>query len=324
MKSPFFRRMREHALAQGAQATRGRLSNPVSDPDPGEILTALYRHDRSVEPGRGGEEYVHVSSFVHNPKCARLLCLSRLMRMSGDTFSERLMGSKRLLWEYGRAAERHARHALLQDPKIKAAAYGLWKCKCGKAEVRGRLPATPVRCEDCRTLADHYHEATFLDPGTSTSANPDFIHWQKDAYTVTEFKSIKGGKTEGGTPGFDSMTAPQPTHIEQGCHYVHKLRTAGLPVHRKPVVVYVNKSFSFKEWYKALTPTSLQLEQAEEEVNRALSTTSAYRDYLDRLAAVDEAEWGTVTPPPRLNSCAADMESMRDKCPCWVECTAHQ
>lgn len=315
-----FSRLRRHAVASGAQETRGVLSRPTGGPDTHAIQKALYAYDRKTQPARGGEEHIHASSFVHNPKCARALCLARMLRREGMPFEKRPRGSDLLLWRFGRAAESHVREALLSDPDIKSRVYALWSCRCQKVRVKGRLPASPAVCDSCGTPADRFHEPPMYDPETHIIGNPDFPIWENDGYTIYEVKSIKGGDEPN---AFGSLTVPLPTHVEQPCHYIRLFEVAGLPVHRKPAVIYVNKQYSFREWYKVLEPTDLQVQQAEADVRAAVESTAPYIDYVRRLDETDPSGWNDLTLPERIEPCRANIESHRDKCPCWIECTAH-
>lgn len=317
------RKMRLMAIELGARVTRGSLTErPSGRPDPARAVKALYRHDRSEEARRGGTERTHASSFVHAPKCARMLCLTRLLKVSGVPFSERLLGSDRLLWKFGRAAEEHVREILTTTPGIREDCYGKWTCAkdCEKTYSIGHIPPTPETCDRCGKKADRYAEATFYDPEYDIIANPDLIIRENGVYVVWEIKSIKGGK-EG--HAFDSLTAPQPKHVEQGCHYVRLARKHGLTVHRAPVVLYVNKQYAFKEWYKPFVPSDQQLEQAEAEVEEAYRIAKPFKAYNAQLMAADPDDRDSIPVPARLAECEQDMETNRKTCASWVECTAH-
>lgn len=307
-----FQRMRHHATGMRDRGSPHSTVTPEAA-DTESVMRVLYREDRKPEGGRAGSDIIHASSFCHTPKCARFIVLSKAMREAGVTFTEPIFGSMKLVWSYGRAAEKHVRDTLLRDEGMRARAYGMWRCMCRQTFTRGHLPAAPARCPHCGTKADRYGEVTLDDPKHNISGNPDLIlrELNSSAYAVWEIKSMKPD-TKGEHQGFKDLKAPLPLHVEQGAHYVRLARLEGLPVIRKPVVLYVAKQFCRDNWYKPLIPSDPLMAQAEADVTTALDAAKG---------AVEGLRLGVI--PDRLPKCAADRTCMSKKCQTWAECMAH-
>lgn len=300
------------------QNTRPRNSNPQTsddaNSDPERLTKVLYREDRKSEKGRGGTKIIHASSTIHMPACSRAHYLMHEMRQAGATFSEIPFGSMRLVWAYGRAAEKHVRDTLLSDERMRSDAYGLWKCACGKSRYQGRFLPSSDKCTRCGTRSDRYHEALLLDPEYGLSGSPDFIFWDVSAYRVVEIKSIKGRRDEGGTstaPTFRELDVPQPNHVNQGCHYVKLGQRNGLAVHRRPLVLYVSKGFETRQWYKQFIPGDAAMQRAETSVSEQRSATKGYRGAL-----------ASGYCPRMCEECVSNPSSRQKSCPAWAECMA--
>lgn len=273
-----------------------------------DLLKLLYRGDRKDEEGRFGSTLVHASSFVHMPHCARMLFLGNYLKEQGVEYRNPVFGSVKLVWAYGRAAERHVRETLLADEDMRRAAWGSWRCTCGHTTFRGHLPATPPRCSRCRHRVTNYHEGTLIDRVHGIAGNPDFVYLDGARYRVVEIKSIKGSSTAQ-NPGFSETNTPQPPHVEQGVHYVRLFENEGMAVHPEPHILYVLKDFDPRQWYKLLVPSEAMLTRAREDVDRARAVS---RQYTEALAS------GTC--PPMLERCRADHTSLQKQCEVWAEC----
>lgn len=298
--------LRAHADSSRQQAAPASVPTETVHGD--TLLKILYREDRKPEEGRFGSTLIHASSFVHMPACARMLFLGQYMKAQGVTYSNPVFGSMKLVWAYGRAAEKHVRDTLLSDPDMRRAAWGRWRCPCRHTETRGHLHASPERCPRCRQRANIYAEGTSVDRAHGIAGNPDFVYLLRNRYKVVEIKSIKEGSTTA-HGGFNELESPQPMHVEQGVHYVRLLENEGLPVHPEPDVLYVNKGYSTKTWYKQFTPSDAMMERAREDVDNARRVS---RQYTEALAS------GQC--PPMLARCAADNTSLQKDCQVWAEC----
>lgn len=311
-------KLREHSERASGRRNQGVLAPPRTSPDPAALLRILYREDKKPEERRHGSHVVHASSLCHGPKCVRALCLGRMMRAHGVKFEEPVMGAMRLVWKFGRVAEEHARSLFLQDEGVRYTALGKWECRCKTTFTKGRLSATPPRCDKCGSHADRYSELTLHDPNLLLSGNPDFLPWQGDAYTVVEFKSVKEDTTSG-HPGFDDIKSPLPVHVEQGCSYVRLMRQNGFPVHREPVIIYIRKKYNVREWYKALIPERPQLLQAEAEIANGVAMLPRYGEFAEQI----EAGNLDAPVPDKIPLCAETPEALRGTCPHWIECVSH-
>ena len=273
-----------------------------------DLLKLLYREDRKDEESRFGTQIIHASSFARMPSCARMLFLGNYLTEQGVEYRKPVFGATKLVWSYGRAAEKHVRENLLKDEAMRRAAWGSWRCTCGHTAIRGHLPASPPRCSRCRHRATNYHEGTLIDRVHGIAGNPDFVYLDGTRYRVVEIKSIKGTSTAQ-NPGFADTNSPQPTHVEQGVHYVRLFENEGMAVHPEPHILYVLKDFDPRQWYKLLTPTPAMLARAREDVDRARAMS---RQYTEALAA------GVC--PPMIDRCLADNNALQSQCEVWAEC----
>lgn len=302
--------LRQHAAESRQQDAPA--SAPTEDPDGNHVLKILYREDRKHEDERFGGTIIHASSFSRLPGCARMLYLGKYLRDQGMTYPSPPFGSMKLVWAFGRAAEKHVRETLLLDPDMRRAAFGVWKCLCGHTQVRGHLPPSPPVCAHCRGRALAYHEPTLIDRAHGVSGSPDFTYLAGNRYRVVEIKSIKG-QSETSSPSFDQMDTPQPAHVEQGTHYVRLYENEGLPVHPVPHVLYVKKEFDTKKWYRLAVPTEAQMRRAYEDVDNSRRVSRAYTDALS-----------SGVTPPMLDRCVSSPSTHQKACPVWAECMARR
>jgi hypothetical protein len=235
----------------------------------------------------------------------------RELRQAGATFSEIPFGSMRLVWKYGRAAEAHVRETLMLDPQMKKDAYGLWKCRCRHTVIKGHHVPNAKPCNRCGTAPDRYDEITFIDKEYAVSGNPDFIYKDGPLYRVVEIKSIKADTTS--TAGFYDLTGPVPLHVEQGTHYVKLGQRDGLRMHRRPQLLYVNKGFSPKSWYKPFIPSDALTERSEQAVKKQRAVTREFG------ASIKEG-----APAPMIQGCIDNPSSKQKSCPAWAECMARR
>lgn len=301
----------ENSRPRNAGATR--QDNAGGDPE--RVTRLLYQKDRADTEGRGGTKMVHASSTIRMPLCPRAYYLAYELRQAGVRFTETPWGSMKLVWAYGRAAEKHVRDTLLSDQDMRADAYGLWKCRCGHTKHTGQFLPSAAACTQCRTRPVNYNEALLLDPDYALSGNPDFIFRDGPLYRVVEIKSIKG-KDENSTstsPNFEDLTAPQPDHVNQAGHYVALAERRGLPVHRRPLVLYVSKKFEQRSWYKPFIPGDGAMQRAEEAVHDQRETTRSFREALQRGQC-----------PGMIEDCVADSSCKQRSCPVWAECMARR
>lgn len=294
-------------------AAESRQSDaPVSVPAPetggNDLLKILYREDLRFGDDRFGGKTVHASSLSKLPRCARMFYLGNYMREQGMTFPSSTFGAMKLVWAYGRAAEKHVRETLLKDPEMRRSAYGIWRCMCKTTQSRGHLPITPAICPNCKSRADVYDEPTLVDRLRGISGNPDFMYLQGARYRVVEIKSIKA-EGNASNPGFKELEQPIPGHVEQGTHYIRLYENEGMAVHPVPYILYVKKEFDPRKWYKLLIPSDAQMARAREDVEATRAVAQRYT----------EARHSGVLPA-RLPECVHDRECQRKKCPVWMEC----
>lgn len=283
----------------------------LTGPDPEAILKVLYKGDRRREESRTGDALLHASGLCYGPKCPRMLYLAQGMKEEGVSFEEAPFGNMRLVWAFGRAAERHVRDTLLLDKSIREAAYGAWACRCGQTRTRGHFPISAERCTRCGELPINYREVTLSDTDRSMVGNPDLLLKQGTRYTVLEIKSMKKDSS-GQHVGFKDIEAPIPRHVEQATHYVRLGERNGLPMHRKPVILYVLKDFDPRKWYKALIPSDTLQAQVDADVAAGRSVAETYHQ---------ARQAGTV--PAKIPACEANMETHKKTCQVWSECRAN-
>lgn len=302
-----------------ADASRSRTQAPgvvhSGGTGPERVLRLLHTQDKRDEKGRGGTKIIHASSTIKLPLCARNHYLMHVLRQEGYTFPETPWGSMRLVWAYGRAAEKHVRDTLLLDPQMKRDAYGVWACKCGHTKVRGRYSPGANACPKCSRKPENYREITFIDSDAGVSGNPDFAYWDETAYRVVEIKSIKG-KHDGVTQTnevFQTIEAPLPNHVNQGCHYVKMFQREGLQVHAAPLILYVSKGFEQRVWYKGFIPEGAALQRGIDATRNQRTVT---REYREALAA------GRC--PGKISACVENPGAKTKSCPSWAECMARE
>ena len=283
-------------------------STTTETPDVDQIKKALYKYDRAESANRDGSKLIHASALNHSPDCSRLHALMYSMKQEGMKFMEPVFGSMRLTWAYGRAAEAHARTALLADPAIKKAAYGQWACKCGKSKYTGHHDPTATTCGSCGRKPFEYREVALLNHRLGISGNPDMILKQGSRYTVIEIKSIKG-ESSAQYAGFKGLDTPDIKHVQQGTGYVYLARDKGLRMHDKPVVLYVNKSHDMREWYKPFLAT----DEVQARVNAAVEETREIAQVYTH-----HRERGTI--PPKCAACQSNPQVYEKRCPVYIEC----
>jgi len=301
-------RIAEHARTQG-QTTA--LPPQDQGGDTRRVARILYANDRAMTRGRGGQSLIHASSLSRLPPCARIHALLKEMREAGVTFSETPMGSMKLVWSYGRAAEKHVRENLLMDDDMRRDAYGVWKCRCGHTKTTGHHEPTAKACPKCGRKPSNYHEIAMFDKPYALVGNPDFLFLDGPRYRVIEIKSLKPTTTS--TIGFDTIQRAFPEHIEQACHYVRLGMRNGLKMHRTPLILYVNKGFDMRNWYKPFYPTDSELTRAEDNVNEHREVTSLFKSELDARRV-----------PDMIPACKDDMEHHKKRCPVWAECASRR
>ena len=288
----------------------------VEDTQPERLTKILYREDRKDNEQRGGTTIVHASSTLRMPPCSRAYYLMWEMKQGGAKFTERIFGSMRLVWAYGRAAESHVRKTLLSDPDMRADAYGKWRCVCRKSSYQGRYYPQAKRCTRCAGNLNIYDEALFIDSEYGISGNPDFMFLEGARYRVVEVKSIKGEQGENKsnrTPTFRGLEAPIPDHVGQGTHYVRLADRAGLPVHRRPLVLYVTKGFETRHWYKPLIPNDSTIARAEAATEVQREAVRGFRQAM-RVPLC----------PPKIDACKSNAGCHQKSCPAWAECMARK
>ena len=276
------------------------------------VQSALYRADKADSEQRlGNSDALHASAFTRNPLCPRLYVLARGMRKAGAVFRERIFGSQRLVWAYGRATETHVRAQFASMPEWRGKMYGVWRCMCGKTADTGLYDDTR-KCPVCDSGLTVYDELPMSAKGRLLTGSCDMAMMHDDAIQIFEIKSIKQNSTAQ-HPGFDDVDTPLFDHGVQGTHYRDIWRANGFRVYDRPAVIYVRKEFDTKNWYKFLVPSDTQQAHIDETVKEHQSVADDYRDAL-RDGAV----------PPKIAQCQDNPEACRKTCPVWVECVSQR
>ena len=198
----------------------------------GFVVSCVKLADNAPEESRGGSDFVHVSTLIGDKWCPRAhLIQSRHQQGQSSCVNSQL----RIVWELGRAAEKHVRNQFIKMHG-RHRVIGVWKCKCEQTEHIG--PGTNNNlCPSCGTGTDTYNELPLIDPSINKTGNPDLIFIAKDdGLEVVEIKSIK-------KDAYELLFKADPDHVMQGRSYVNLLRDK-LPGRRvNGRVLYVAKDY---------------------------------------------------------------------------------
>lgn len=203
----------------------------------GSLKKIVDRQDNIPVEKRIGSDYTHVSSLID--MCPRQF---KLMFDRNMPQLEKVHGGDRVVWEMGRAAERHFRTQYISGVDYKGV-HGKWQCLCQRTEVVGFAQLDAPECPTCRTRPLHYAELPYYDHAAGVVGNPDLPIFTQGAFLITEIKSMNA-------KDFEALEEPQPDHIFQGGSYRRLYELNDLPVHPLIRVVYVRKDYRYGSPYK--------------------------------------------------------------------------
>jgi hypothetical protein len=170
-----------------------------------------------------------------------------LMVNSGRKFYTRPSVAQKLMWGYGRAAEKIIRDTLITAYGTENV-YADWSCVCGALRMEGLgIDHYHVLCNVCKTnITTEHGEATLLWDDI-IAAHPDLLLLNEaNELEVIELKSISAD-------GFKILKEPSEDYIKQGYGYVRlleknreKFEKLGFKVKTDSFrILYASKGFKF-------------------------------------------------------------------------------
>jgi len=267
------------------------------------VTRAALVMDRQGEESRTGSELIHLSSMLAKDWCPRRHVLAA---RHGERQLKRVMAQDRIVWEMGRAAERHLRNQFIASHG-RTRVVGRWQCACEALKVDGRgLSAAALRsgrhrCARCNGNPIHYGELPVTGDNLTGSPDLQFIEGASVGRHVTEIKSIN--KRE-----YDLLTGPLPVHVLQLSGYVLMLRAAGVVVDTARVA-YVCKDYvppgtsPYKE-YVVMRP-GLELPAAQR---------AGIGLIQEQASALGATLRNSGPLPPRLTKCTAPTATAAKGC----------
>jgi hypothetical protein len=222
---------------------------------PDAITKVIVNQDRKPEAARVNRlGYNHVSSLIRGD-CPRALVIQRIFNLTFDNF---VNGATRIMWEIGRAVEKHIRKQIIAALPPEQV-YGCWKCPCHTDDKPGLLregiAVSDDRCVKCGHPADIYVEVDLVDHTHKVIGHADTILILGGTLYPMEIKSLtNSGNANKTGDGFDTLTSPFVDHKLQVSSY-HKMlvpvaRRLGLNLGNEAVILYASKDFNgFKSPY---------------------------------------------------------------------------
>lgn len=266
------------------------------------LSTLVITQDNIAEKDyiRDRKGYIHVTDLLRFCARRQVLCVrDKIQQLKVPRCADRV------LWEMGKAAERHVRTQI-----IKAMNYrnivGNWGCFCGGLEYGGFFVADRV-CARCNSPAIIYHEFTLADDDARIIGHPDLMFYYDNAMLVVEIKSMN-------KDDFKALSEPSPNHIFQGGSYRRLLlQRQTVPVHREIAVLYVCKDYIFKGVpYKEYYP-----EPTKGQWPNVLDI--AWKHAYDVKHALAE---GII--PPRIEACPSSESTTAKNCVACTNCFARK
>lgn len=296
-------RIASMAMGQRPAASGGRIAPAqsarampiIGDSFLTDILDTMDKTPERQRLGDGEGEYghyTHVSSLIG--ACDRQLALAS---QDGRTIMDAVTGGHRVMWEIGRAVEKHIRRQFIRSTGGRWA-FGHWRCACHQTTHTGHQPAH--HCPRCDKPLDEYVEYTLYDHENWIKGNPDLII-QIDGWTLpNEVKSMN-------PEDFKALTAPLGDHVFQVANYHRMLELAGFRVFPFAKIIYCTKQFKFGSPYKEYTVDM---------------TAPAIRTLLDDAVLVAQGlrrarEQSTL---PRRQLCTSHNSPRAKQCPFVVQC----
>ena len=187
----------------------------------------------------GDEGYVHVSSLIGF--CARQYAIAG---RSEEQHVNKVTGGHRVMWEIGRAVEKHVRNQFIKAMDRRYL-FGQWTCQCNRLQRVGYYADDGVACSTCGTSAETYREQPMKDDAAKIIGSCDMPVLVGQRILPVEIKSTDKTQEE-----LLAMTGPMPDHIFQVSGY-HRLYTLNnIPVHPFANILYVQKRFKFGNPYR--------------------------------------------------------------------------
>lgn len=201
------------------------------------VSSALDQYDKRPQKSRiSTPGYTHVSSLIG--ACVRQHALAKRFEIE---HLETVTGGHRVMWEIGRAVERHARSGFIESREARDV-YGDWRCRCKQASHIGFRPDRT--CFACCEPLDQYHEPVLRDEDNRIIGSPDMtVVLGSYYYLPVEIKSMNKEQ-------FDKLEAPLMDHINQAAMYRYLYKLAGFAVHDKVIIHYTKKEFQWGSPYK--------------------------------------------------------------------------
>ena len=207
-----------------------------------DIVMNRDSHDESGERIRkvfdGG--YVHATHI--ETICPRRLALLRRTATEYIHTEGSVSSSDRVVWEMGRAVEKHIRKQLL-DAIGQSKSFGVWKCVCGHASVTQGYDLKRTRanvgndgcCTQCKHEPDTFHELPIWMDTEGLVLSPDYSYMHKSKQAkIVEIKSMKHEK-------FMDLREPLLPNVKQVLRYIRALQVKGVDVHPVGTIIYASK-----------------------------------------------------------------------------------
>jgi len=288
----------QDVVPQDLQETMSRkLYAPAAEAMPAlpSIKAVLDQQDRIPDVSRvGGNEegYMHVSSLIN--VCTRREVL-QAEHAAAPAFNQ-VTGAHRLVWAYGRAAEKHVRdtYARGAEERGEARLWGRWECVCGTTHNVG-VPSA-IRCDVCTHLLTEYKEVAVKDETRKLVGNPDMpLALADDWFVIGEVKSMNAEE-------WKTLEAPKPDHILQAGTYRRIRHDQGWKMHSHIIVLYAVKEFRFGSPYKEFT------------VDVTTGVIASQIDgLLDAAEEIASARRNGIIPPRTV--CQSASNPVAKKCP---------
>lgn len=285
------------------------------------ITKLIVEADKVPDPPRVSESgYIHVSSLIRG-ECPRFLALQKKHKHYKNEFAN---GATRLMWEIGRAVERHIRAQLIATLPPEQV-YGCWKCPCYREKGNHKNPSKPRgrfregfakdsgSCSFCGQPAMIYVEVDLTSELYRVCGHPDLILVFDGLLYILEIKSLTNSKSANDKKeGFDTLEKPFVTHVLQSASYnrmaVPLARRLGIPLAKEVIILYASKDFNgFKSPYP----------YKEFHVNPFPYKNVIQSLFADAKTAYEGAE-GVL--PPRLDACTSASSKTACNCPLVHSC----
>lgn len=259
-------------VSKKREAMGGEALPPFEE---GFIGKMVSRADNLPDRERINTDYIHVSAMVG--WCPRKYVLQA--RSDIHSYTNRIAtGAHRVMWELGKAAERHVRNSFIKEVNYRGV-FGSWICRCyderyNRGMIHHGFYDESKTCGICRGKLNNYKEFTLFDDENHVSGNPDLLMVRRKKIFPVEIKSLTNSTSANASKrGFDTIVQPFGDHMFQVDSYHYMLERCfdedfGLLAGDRVVVFYVNKEFKYgspyKEyWRKAVEPQRKALVRRE-------------------------------------------------------------